>query len=138
MKFMTAACGGTLAVDIDASILKRKSRDGDLATMWTNLSISAAERKEKQLESTSLFLAMDNVPTDVIESKYFKGMLKSYDANADPPSVSKVKDHFRVLEANIRQAQLITTTGGFVTITCDHWTSVACQTILLWNDSPSD
>jgi hypothetical protein len=54
-------------------------------------------------------------------------MLKSYDANAEPSSINKVKDHFRVLEANIRQAQLVTTSGGFVTITCDHWTSVAKQ-----------
>jgi hypothetical protein len=55
-------------------------------------------------------------------------MLKSYDVNADPPSINKVKDQFRVLEANIRQAQLVTASGGFVTITCcDHWTSVAKQ-----------
>ena len=127
LKFMDAKHGGTLGVDIDSTIKKRKTRDGDLATMWTNSSLSMAERKEKQLESTSLFLAMANVPTDVIESKYFKAMLKSFDANADPPSINKVKDHFRILEENIRQAQLVTTTGGYVTITCDHWTSVAKQ-----------
>jgi hypothetical protein len=44
-------------------------------------------------------------------------MLKSYDANADPPSINKVKDQFRVLEANIRQVKLLTMSGGFVTIT---------------------
>jgi hypothetical protein len=70
---------------------------------------------------------MANVPTDVIESKYFKAMLKSFDANADPPSINKVKDRFRILEENIRQAQLVTTTGGYVSITCDHCTSVAKQ-----------
>jgi hypothetical protein len=86
-----------------------------------------AKRKEQQLESTSLFLAMDNVPTtDVLQSKYFRAMLKSYDANADPPSINKVKNQFRVFEAN-RQAQLITTSGGFVTIKNDHWTYVAKQ-----------
>jgi hypothetical protein len=45
----------------------RKIRDGDLeTTMWTNSSLSMAERKEKQLEwSTSLCLAMNNhVPID--------------------------------------------------------------------------
>jgi hypothetical protein len=61
-----------------------------------------AERKVKQLESTSLFLAMNNVATDVVQSKYFRGMLKSYDSNAEPPSINKVKDHFKVFEANIR------------------------------------
>ena len=81
---MDAKHGGTLGVDIDSTIKKRKTRDGDLATMWTNSSLSMAERKEKQLESTSLFLAMANVPTDVIESKCFKAMLKSFDATADP------------------------------------------------------
>jgi hypothetical protein len=87
-----------------------------------------ANRKEQQLESTLLFLAMGNVPTDILQSKYFRAMLKSYDANAEPPSINKVKDHFRVLEPNnIRQAQLVTTSGGFVTITCDHWTSIAKQ-----------
>jgi hypothetical protein len=70
---------------------------------------------------------MDNVPTDVVQSKYFRAMLKLYDANAVPPSINKVKDYFRVLEANIRQAQLVTTSGGFVTITRDHWTYVAKQ-----------
>jgi hypothetical protein len=110
-----------------STIKKRKVRDGDLERMWTNSTHSMAERKARQLESTSLFLAMENVPTDVVESPYFRDMLKSYDANAEPPSKNKVKDHFRVLEANIRQAQLVTTTGGFVTITCDHWTSVAKQ-----------
>jgi hypothetical protein len=53
--------------------------------------------------------------------------LKSYDANVYPPSINKVKDHFRVLEANIRQAQLVTISGGFVTIVCDHRTYVAKQ-----------
>ncbi len=124
---MDAKHGATLGIDIDSTIKKRKTSDGDLATMWTNSSLSMAAREEMQLESTSLFLAMANVPTDVIESKYFKAMLKSFGANADPPSINKVKDHFRILEENIRQAQLVTTTGGFVTITCDHWTSVAKQ-----------
>ncbi len=100
---------------------------GSIATLWTKSSLSMAKRKVQQLESTSLFLAMNNVVTDVVQSKYFRKMLKSYDSNAEPPSITKVKDHFRVLEANIRQAQLVTTSGGFVTITCDHWTSVAKQ-----------
>jgi hypothetical protein len=51
-----------------------------------------AKRKEQQLESTSLFLTMDNFPTDVVQSKYFRAMLKSYDTNADPPPINKVKD----------------------------------------------
>jgi hypothetical protein len=57
-------------------------------------------------------------------------MLKSFDANADPPSINKLKDQFRVLEANLRQAQLVTTSPGFVTMTslCDHWTSIAKKT----------
>jgi hypothetical protein len=38
-----------------------------------------------------------------------------------------VKDTFQVLEASIRQTQLGTTSGGFVPIVCDHWTSVAKQ-----------
>jgi hypothetical protein len=113
-----AAQGGTLDVlDIATTIKKRKVRDGDVAVLWTNSSHSMAKRNEEQVESTSLFLAMDNVPTDVVQSKYFRAMLKSYYANAEPPSINKVKDHFRVLEANIRQAQLVTTSGGFVTIT---------------------
>jgi hypothetical protein len=71
---------------------------------------------------------MENVPTDVVQSKYFRAMLNSFDSNAAPPSINKVKDHqFQVLAANIRQAQLVTTSGCFVTITCDHWTSVAKQ-----------
>jgi hypothetical protein len=70
---------------------------------------------------------MENVPTDVVQSKYFRAMLNSFDSNAAPPSVNKAKDQFRVLEANIRQAQLVTTSGCFVTITCDHWTSIAKQ-----------
>jgi hypothetical protein len=56
-----------------------------------------AKRKEQQLESTSLFLAVKNVPTEIVESKYFRAMLESFDANADPPSINKVKDHFRGL-----------------------------------------
>ena len=124
MRFIPANLGGTVDVDIFATIKKRKVRDGSIATLWTKSSHSMAERKVRQLESTSLFLAMNNVATDVVESKYFRKMLKSYDSNAEPPSINKVKDHFRVLEANIRQAQLVTTSGGFVTITCDHWTSV--------------
>jgi hypothetical protein len=98
LKFIGTQHGGTLGVAIDSTIKKKKTtRDGDLATMWTNSSLSMAARKEKQHESTSLFLAMANVPTDVIESNYFKAMLKSFDANADPPSINKVKDHFRIL-----------------------------------------
>jgi hypothetical protein len=73
---------------------KKKDRDGDISRMWGTAKHSIAEKKEHQLESTSLFLAMDNVPTHVIESKYFRAILKSFDANADPPSINKVKDHF--------------------------------------------
>jgi hypothetical protein len=51
----------------------------------------------------------------------------SFDSNAAPPSINKVKDQFRVLEANIRQAQLVSTSDCFLTIPCDHWTSVAKQ-----------
>ena len=76
LKFVPSSYGGTLDVDIDATIRKkRKAKDGDLKTMWTNSSQSMAERKEQQLETTALYLAMENVATDVVESKYFRGML---------------------------------------------------------------
>ena len=142
---MKAANGGsTLDVDIDSTIeKKRKERDGDLATMWTNSSHSMAERKEQQVESMTVFLAMDNVPTKIVESKYFRAMLKSLGANADPPSINKVKDHFRVLEANIRQAQLVTTTGGFASANPPNnvqsllnnrrtWTPIMGNRLLVW------
>jgi hypothetical protein len=51
----------------------------------------------------------------------------SFDSNAAPPSINKVKDQLQVLEANIMQAHLFDTSCGFVTITCYHWTSVAKQ-----------
>ena len=116
-------------MDIEVTIKKRKMmKDGNLATWWTNSSHSMAARKETQLESTALYLAMENVPMDVLESKYYRAMLKTFDdANADPPGIDKVKGRFRSLEANIRQTQLVTTTGNWFTITCDHWTSVAKQ-----------
>jgi NADPH-dependent 7-cyano-7-deazaguanine reductase QueF-like protein len=52
------------------------------------------EKKERQLESISLYLAMDNVPTEVVESKHFRAMLNSFASNAALPSVNKVKDQF--------------------------------------------
>jgi hypothetical protein len=67
LKYVPAAQGGTLDVDIATTIKKRKFRDGNVAVLWTNSSHSMAKRKEQQLESTSLFLAMDNVPTDVVQ-----------------------------------------------------------------------
>jgi hypothetical protein len=66
MKYVPSAHGGTVDVDIaTTTIKKRKVRDGDVAALWTNSSHSMANRKEQQLESTLLFLAMENVPTDV-------------------------------------------------------------------------
>jgi hypothetical protein len=53
-----------------------------VTALWTNSSHSMAKQNEQQLEYTSLFLARDNVPTNVVQSKYFRAMLKSYDANA--------------------------------------------------------
>jgi hypothetical protein len=61
---------------------------------------------------------MENVPTDVAQSKYFRAMLKSFDSNAAPPSINKVKDQFRVLAANIRQAQLVT---NYLWLLCDNY-----------------
>jgi hypothetical protein len=46
LKFMGAKHGGTLDVAIDSTIKKRKTRDGDLATLWTNSRLLMAERKE--------------------------------------------------------------------------------------------
>jgi hypothetical protein len=81
--------------------------------------------------------ALDNVPTDVVQSKYFRAMLKSYDANADPPSINKVKDQFRVLEANIRQVKLLTMSGGFVTITLIIAKQSYCGMTAHWIDKHS-
>jgi hypothetical protein len=64
LKYVPAVQGGTLDVDIAITIKKSKFRYGNLAVLWTTSSHSMAKRKEQQLESTSLFLAMDNVPTD--------------------------------------------------------------------------
>jgi hypothetical protein len=102
LKRVPAAYGGTVDVDINSTIFKRKARDGDVATLWNNSSHSMAKKKELQLETNSLFLAMDNVPTDVVQSKYFRPTLNSFDSNAAPPSINKVKEQFRVLEENIR------------------------------------
>jgi hypothetical protein len=81
---------------------------------------------------------MGVVPTDVVPSKCFRAMLKSFDSIAAAPSIIKVKDQFQVFKANIRQAQLVTTSGGFVPTRCDHWTSVAkesyCGMTVHWVD----
>jgi hypothetical protein len=53
---------------------------------------------------------MENVATNAVTSKYFRGMMKSWDPHGEAPSKEKVKDHFQNLETNIRQAQLKTTT----------------------------
>jgi hypothetical protein len=51
LKYVSTAYGGTLDVDIDSTVKKRKARDGDLATMWNNSSPSMPKKKELQLES---------------------------------------------------------------------------------------
>ena len=83
-------------------IKKSKVRDSGIATLWTKSSLLKDERMIRRLESTSLFLAMNNVATDIVQSKYFRNMFNLYDSNAVPQSINKVKDHFCVLVANIR------------------------------------
>ena len=62
MTYVPSALGGTLDVDIEATIKRRKiMKDGNLATLWTNSSEAMAARKVTQLERTALFLSMENV-----------------------------------------------------------------------------
>lgn len=70
---------------------------------------------------------MDLLPLSTVESDHYRQHIRAHDSKAKGVTTKKVKERMRQFEANIREAMLLSMQGNWISLTIDHWTSVAKQ-----------
>ena len=91
--------------------------------------LSRSEKHDLVVQKTTEWIAMDLLPVSTVESKWYRTMMTASDSHIKPISRKCINKTMKLTENEIRSyiINLVKTEDPWISITVDHWTSIASQ-----------
>ncbi|KAG7370145.1 hAT family C-terminal dimerization domain containing protein [Nitzschia inconspicua] len=99
-------------------------------TLWSKsgpLKLSPNEERAHQELAVTKWIVTTHQPLIGVEDPSFRSMIASFNKKAKPMGKHQIKQHILNLEGYMREASIKSMEGKSVSLTLDHWTSVANQ-----------
>ncbi|KAG7371366.1 hypothetical protein IV203_019936 [Nitzschia inconspicua] len=124
---LQSAKHSTTAEALDKIVFSQKQ---STLTLWSKsgpLKLSPNEERAHQELAVTKWIATTHQPLIGVEDPSFRSMIASFNKKAKPMGRHQIKQHILNLEGYMREASIKSMEGKSVSLTLDHWTSVANQ-----------
>ena len=89
--------------------------------------LSAEETKVKRELAVAVFVASTMSPIDIVENQAFRKMISAFNSQAEVMGPKNVREKIICLHDNMRRLVFDRMKGQTISLTIDHWTSMANQ-----------
>ena len=91
--------------------------------------LSRSEKHDLLVQKNTEWIAMDLLPVSTVKSKWYRSMMAASDSHTRPISRKCINKTMKLTENEIRNyiINLVKTEDPWISITVDHWTSIASQ-----------